>query len=305
MSSITRYEGIFSALATPMDEAGEIDYDAHLEMMEWQLSPHRFAAESDQALERAEEGVSGFVLYGTTGESATLGLSEKERLTTLAVERFPDQVLIAGVGTNSTESSMSLAQRARSWGATAGLLVTPYYNRPSQEGLYRHILSVAERVPDWPLILYVVPSRAAVTIEIGTLDRILSACPQVVAVKDASADLAYGAELVNCCEGRAVALSGDDPTALASWSIGSRGSISVVSNLLPVEMMRLWNLFESGQLSDARALFHKVHPVMRALFVETNPVPLKSALTHLNQQGLLPQIGFDGGRPTSARDALC
>ena len=299
MSFLKVYEGVFSALPTPMTENGEIHIEGLLSLMEWQAAPTPICGllsdETCQDESKALEGVSGFVLYGTTGESSTLSLDEKEAITMSAVERFPHHTLIAGIGTNATEGSASLAHQARSWGADGGLLVTPYYNRPSQEGLYRHILSVAERVPDWPLVLYVVPSRAAVTIEVETLNRILTACPQVIAVKDASADIAYGAELISCCEGRAVALSGDDPTALASWAIGARGSISVISNLCPAEMVSLWRSFEKGHLSAARSLFHHLHPLIRTLFIDTNPIPLKFALAELIHRDLLPVIPFSSG----------
>ena len=290
MSCQTVFEGVYSALPTPMTQEREVDLEGLLNLMAWQLEPRNLCDEG-LLVERSDlerRGVSGFVLYGTTGEASTLTIAEREVITTRSVERYPEHTLIAGVGTNSTVSSAELATQARSWGADAGLLVTPYYNRPSQEGLYRHVLQVAESVPDWPLILYIVPSRAAVTIEVNTLDRILNACPQVVAIKDASADLAYGVEVIRCCEGRATVLSGDDPTALASWAIGAQGSISVMSNLFPAEMMTMFRLFQRGQLTSAQSLFHLIHPVIQALFIDTNPVPLKCILAELSRQGRIP-----------------
>ena len=294
MESLKPLEGIFSAVPTFFDQREKLDVAALLQFMEWQLKPNYLdeftAQQSDSKKDRRVEAVSGFVLYGTTGESPTLSLSEKEQITHRAKEQFPTSMMIAGIGTNSTVSSMDNAKLARNWGADAGLLVTPYYNRPTQEGLYRHCLSVAESVPDWPLVLYVVPSRTGVTLNIETIDRLLETCPQIISIKDASADLSYCAELVSCCGQRASVLSGDDPSALASWALGARGSISVVSNLCPAEMMNLWRLFNRGLLSAAQEQFAKLHPLIRALFVETNPSPLKAALAQLSQQGLLTNV---------------
>ncbi len=307
MESLKPLEGIFSAVPTFFDDDEAVDVSALLQLMAWQLKPHhldQFLPKSldahlsdahlgnhlSQGVQGLGDSVSGFVLYGTTGEAPCLSASEKEQITSLAKEHFPQSVMIAGIGTNSTKSTIENAQQARDWGADAGLLVTPYYNRPSQEGLYQHCLKVAESVADWPLVLYVVPSRTGITLEIETVDRLLSACPQIISIKDASADLSYCAELIACCEGRATVLSGDDPTALASWAIGARGSISVGSNLFPAEMMRLWKLFNQGALAEAQKLFMKLHPLIRALFIETNPSPLKAALAQLSQQGLLAKV---------------
>jgi 4-hydroxy-tetrahydrodipicolinate synthase len=286
MKSLDTFEGIFSAVPTPFGDDGSVDLAGLVNLMSWQRRPN-WVRSGQGIKQQAPSGVSGFVLYGTTGEAPTLSLNEKEMITQTAMTHFSDMPLIAGVGTNSTTDSRALAHQVRSWGVDAGLLVTPYYNKPSQEGIYRHVLSVAEAVADWPLVLYVVPSRASVTLELETVDRILTACPQVIAIKDATADLNYCSELVSYCADRATILSGDDQTALAAWSTGARGSISVSSNLLPAEMMRLWHLFNQGKLIDARTLFLSLHPLINALFVESNPTPLKAALSYMTQQGII------------------
>lgn len=294
MGSIKLLEGIFSAIPTFFNQKEKLDVKALLQFMAWQLKPNYLdeftGQQSHYKTAYSAMPVKGFVLYGTTGEASTLSLSEKEEITFQAKEQFPETIMIAGIGTNSTMSSKENAQLAQNWGADAGLLVTPYYNRPTQEGLYRHYLSVAESVPDWPLVLYVVPGRTGVTLEVETIDRLLSACPQIVAIKDASADLSYCTELLACCGQRATVLSGDDPTALASWALGVRGSISVVSNVCPAEMMYLWTLFNQGSLDLAQKEFFRLHPLIRALFIETNPSPVKAALAQLTQQGLLENV---------------
>ena len=310
MVSVTPYEGILSALPTPMTSHGEVDLEGLLSLMAWQKSPTPLRApwnlpldfdKIELSVDRAARGVDGFVLYGTTGEAPTLSLKEKLRITEAAVEAFKETPLIAGIGTNSTKSSAELAREVRSWGIDGGLLVTPYYNRPSQEGIYRHVLEVAEAVPDWPLVLYIVPGRAAVTLEVETIDRLLSRCPQIVSIKDASADLSYCAELVNCCDDRATVLSGDDPTALAAWAIGAQGSISVGSNLFPAEMAHLWELHREQRLTEARRAFLSLHPMICSLFIESNPVPLKYALAEMSRRGL---FSFDHSLEESVRGPL-
>ena len=283
MKPVTTLEGIFSALPTPFTENGVVDIPTLLDLMAWQLNPHFL----HQSFTNCQPSVSGFVLYGTTGEAPTLSLQEKELLTKTTRERFPEQTLIVGIGSNNTAQTAEFAKRACSWGADAGLLVTPYYNRPNQDGLFQHTLKVAESVPNWPLVLYVVPSRTGVTLEIETVDRILSACPQVIAIKDASADLSYTQELISCCGNRASVLSGDDLTALPAWSIGAKGSISVISNLCPAEVMLLWSYHQGQAFKDAQTLFKQIHPMIKSLFIDTNPIPLKAALHQIYQMGLL------------------
>lgn len=293
--------GVYSATPTPFTERGEVDLEGLINLMSWQRSPdplpHQIlpsdmreapAAQVSESSREGAYGVDGFVIYGTTGEAPTLSLAEREQITRATTEAFPDVEVIAGVGSYSTANSVELAIQARSWGASGGLVVTPYYNKPSQAGLYQHFATIAEATPDWPLILYVVPSRAAIHLEVEVIDRLLNRYPNIVGIKDATADLAYTAEVISCCEGRASVLSGDDPTALAAWSIGARGSISVASNLVPRAFSRLWRLSEDQEVGEARRLFLELHPLIRSLFLESNPVPLKAALAQWSRAGLIP-----------------
>lgn len=288
MQGLKPFTGIYSALATPFDREGAVDVSLLLNTMAWQSTPKRSSL--DEVPDQAKRGVDGFVLYGTTGEAPTLSLQDKELITVSALERAPQLPLIAGIGTNCTRSSAELAKYARSWGAHAGLLVTPYYNKPSQEGLYRHVCEVAEAVPDWPLILYVVPARTAVHLDLETVGRILDRCSQVCSIKDATGDLDYCGALVELLQGRATVLSGDDLTALPAWTLGARGSISVCSNLIPHQFSGMWSLHQSGQREGAADLFSQLLPLIEALFIETNPAPLKSALNWAAQRGLLTGI---------------
>ena len=278
--------GIYSAVPTPFQASGDLDLERLLDLMAWQLDP------CGDSVDRGERGVQGFVIYGTTGESPTLTLAEREQITRAAVARFPTVEMIAGVGSNSTTGSVELATQARAWGASGGLVVTPYYNKPSQEGLYRHFATIAEATPEWPLILYVVPGRASVSLDVEVVEKLLRNYPHIVGVKDATADLAYAAELLSCCGERAHVLSGDDPTALAAWSLGMQGSISVVSNLIPSTFATLWAHHTRGERDAARRLFLAIHPLIRALFVESNPIPLKEALGRWSAEELIPITGL-------------
>ena len=274
------FQGIYSALPTPFSTSGEINLPLLLATMNWQLTSE----------DKQTPCVDGFVLYGTTGEAPTLSLSERELITRSAVQQFPQTPLIAGVGSNCTQTSIMLAQQAHQWGATAGLVVTPYYNRPSQEGIYQHVCRIADATPDWPLVIYVVPGRTSIHLDVETVHRILTRCPQVISVKDATADLSYCAELISCCQDRASVLSGDDPTAWAAWSLGAQGSISVCSNLCPHDFCMIWQAYLDGNFDDGRARFRALAPLIRLLFIESNPSPLKAALAWRTQHGLVSQL---------------
>jgi 4-hydroxy-tetrahydrodipicolinate synthase len=275
--------GVISALPTPFNAEERVDLNALQALVQSQLSPDS----TDLHL-----GVDGFVVYGTTGESATLNDREREQVTRSVIEVANGAHVIAGVGTNSTVETIRRATQAQAWGAGGGLVVTPYYNKPSQEGLARHFSAVAQATPDWPLILYVVPSRAQVTLEVDTLRRLLDRHPNIIAIKDATGDMLYGAQLIKACEGRAHVLSGDDLTALPLWSLGAMGSISVTSNLYPASFARLWRDVLSHRWSEARRDFLELLPLIEGLFIETNPVPLKEGLSwklpHFNPKVRLP-----------------
>ncbi len=257
------FEGVYTAIVTPFDpNTLKIDFDALERLVEQQV----------------EGGVDGIIPCGTTGESATLSDEERVEMFRACIRFAAGRLkVVAGVGTNDTARAIENARGALELGADGGLVVTPYYNKPTQEGLYLHYRAIAEAVPQLPLIPYNVPSRTSVGFAADTLVR-LSELPNIVAVKEASADMAMGAELVGRCGSNMLVLSGDDATALPLWSVGGRGVICVASNLVPERMVALWRAFDRGDLGEARRLHLRMLPLFRGLFVETNPTPVKQAL---------------------------
>ena len=255
------FGGVNTAIVTPFRD-GEIDWATYEALVERQL----------------EAGISGIVPCGTTGESSTLTDEEKLALIDRTVRQVAGRaVVIGGVGTNDTAQSVRLTRAARELGADAGLVITPYYNKPTQAGLYAHFAAIARSAPDFPLVLYNVPGRTGVNLAVETTDR-LADLPEVVAIKDATADLVGAAELVATCGDRLVLLSGDDATAFPVWCVGGHGVISVTSNLAPKRMVALWSAFSRGDIAAARALHSALFPLFRALFIEANPVPVKAAI---------------------------
>jgi 4-hydroxy-tetrahydrodipicolinate synthase len=253
-------EGVWSALPTPFTTEGEVDECALKALVRWQLS----------------QGVRGVVAYGTTGESPTLSHADKERVTRATIEAAEGAPVMVGVGTNCTRTSVEFARQARAWGASAGLVVTPYYNKPTQEGLERHFSAIAEAVEGWPLTLYVVPGRAVISLDVEVAARLVERYPHIVAIKDASAEMVYGRALMR--QMSASILSGDDPTLLPHALMGGSGAISVLSNLCPAEVSALWRAVKAGCFDEARALASLLEPLAEALFIESNPTPLKAAL---------------------------
>ncbi|MFI5403418.1 MAG: 4-hydroxy-tetrahydrodipicolinate synthase [Planctomycetota bacterium] len=243
------------AIVTPFKD-GEIDLDAFASLVEWHVA----------------SGTSGIVVAGTTGESATLHPEEREALCRRAIavakRRIP---VIAGTGTNATWSTVQLTRAAVQWGADALLVVTPYYNKPTQEGLFRHFEEAARAAGGRPVILYDVPSRTAVTIQEATVQR-LARIPGIVALKDATGDLDRTSRL--CSD--LTMLAGDDATTLEVMRRGAKGVISVAANVVPEKMARLCR--------DRDAKLHEeLSPLFKALFVETNPIPVKFALHRMGR----------------------
>jgi 4-hydroxy-tetrahydrodipicolinate synthase len=250
-----------TALVTPFDGEGRIDRSALQRLVAWQI----------------EQGIHGLVPCGTTGEAATLNDDEKAEVVSLTVETAQGRVpVIAGCGTNSTRSTIEGAKRCAGAGADALLVVTPYYNKPNHSGMMAHYEAVA-RATELPVVVYNVPGRTGQNIGAAwTLE--LAAIPGVVAVKEASADLEQIAEILEGCPDDFAVLSGDDPLTLPTVALGARGVISVVANQAPGEMARIVEHVQAGELDEARALHYRLLPVMRANFVETNPVPVKTAM---------------------------
>ncbi len=253
-------KGAITAIVTPFRD-GRLDEEAYRELIEFQLAG----------------GIQGIVPCGTTGESPTLSHAEHKRVVEICIEQVKKRVpVIAGSGSNSTAESLELTQHAQEAGADAALLITPYYNKPSQEGLYQHYKTVASRTKI-PLVVYNVPSRTSVNLLPETMAR-LAEFPNIVAIKEATGDLKQYAKVVQLCGDKITVVSGDDFTVLPLLAVGGHGVISVVSNVAPADMVGMCNAFFAGDLAKARDLHYKMWPLTEAMFIETNPIPVKTAL---------------------------
>jgi len=254
------FKGAIVALVTPF-ENGRIDEQALRELIEFQI----------------ENGTDGIVPCGTTGESATLSHEEHDRVIEIAIDAAKKRVpVIAGTGSNSTAEALRLTKHAYEAGADGVLVVAPYYNRPSQEGLYQHYKLLAESIPI-PIIPYNIPGRTGVNILPETVAR-LAKIENIVGVKEASGSLKQMNDVIRLCDSRFSVLSGDDFFTLPLLTLGGKGVISVVSNVAPADMAGLVDAFEAGDLQKARVLHDKMVPLIDALFIETNPTPVKAAL---------------------------
>jgi 4-hydroxy-tetrahydrodipicolinate synthase len=230
------------------------------------------------------EGTDGIVIVGTTGESPTVSVEEHCELIKVAVEHAAKRIpVIAGTGGNSTAEAIELTRYAKSVGADASLLVVPYYNRPTQEGMYQHFRTIAEAV-DLPAILYNVPGRTVADMSNDTILR-LAQVPGIVGVKDATGNIARGSDLLRLAPASFAVYSGDDPTAMALMFCGGKGNISVTANIAPRAMHELCVAAMSGKVAEAVAINNRMLPLHNKLFVEPNPVPLKWAMAEL---GLIP-----------------
>ncbi|MDH4300657.1 MAG: 4-hydroxy-tetrahydrodipicolinate synthase [Nitrospira sp.] len=254
------FTGSLVAIVTPFRQ-GKIDERALAELIEWQIA----------------NGTNGIVPCGTTGESATLSHDEHNRVIELTVEVVHRRVpVIAGTGSNSTEEAIALTRHAKQAGVDAALLITPYYNKPTQEGLYRHYKAVAEAV-DLPLVLYNIPGRTGVNMLPATIAR-LSAIQTIMGVKEGSGSVQQASDIVQLCGDRLTVLAGDDSLTLPMMAVGAKGVITVTANIMPVEMASLVKAFTDGKIEVARRLHFKLSPLFAALFYETNPIPVKEAL---------------------------
>jgi len=254
------FSGTFTAIVTPLKD-GSVDEAALKSLM-------RFGIEG---------GVSGFVPCGTTGESPTLNHDEHNRVIELTVKEVAGQVkVIAGTGSNSTEEALALTRHAKKVGADGALLVSPYYNKPTQDGLYRHFKTIAENV-ELPLILYNIQGRTGVNIENSTMER-LSKIPNIVGVKEASGSILQMSEVVRLCGSQFDVLSGDDQMTFPLMTLGGKGVISVVTNIVPDRMSALTRHMLAGEIDEARAIHFEIFELCQAMFLETNPIPVKAAL---------------------------
>lgn len=259
----SRFQGCFTALVTPFVE-GKVDFDAIDRLVESQIAA----------------GVAGLVPCGTTGESPTLSHEEHREVVRRVVERTAGRrLVIAGCGSNSTEEAQALTRFATDVGADATLQVVPYYNKPSPEGLYRHFEAIA-RVSARPVVLYNIPGRTGVNMAPATVAR-LAALDNVVAIKEASGSLDQVSEIMDLA--KIDVLSGDDNLTLPMMAIGAQGVISVASNVVPEDVVALCRCAADGPMDEALAHHRRLWPLVRALFVETNPAPVKAALALLDR----------------------
>jgi 4-hydroxy-tetrahydrodipicolinate synthase len=250
--------GAMTAMVSPFRE-GKLDETRLREQIEFQI----------------KGGIDALVPVGTTGESPTLDFPEHERVIELTVEAARGRVpVIAGTGANATTEAVELHSFARKAGATACLSVNPYYNKPTQEGLYRHFMTLADRV-DLPIVLYNIPGRTGITMTPQTVAR-LNAHPNIVAIKEATGSLDMASEIMSLCD--ITVISGDDSLTLPLMSIGAKGVISVASNLLPREIKAMTKLALAGSFAEARAIHHRLFPLIKTLFLDGNPAGIKHAM---------------------------
>jgi 4-hydroxy-tetrahydrodipicolinate synthase len=261
-------QGSIVAIVTPMHADGSLDLPGLRKLIDWHIA----------------EGTDGIVIVGTTGESPTVSVDEHCELIKVAVEHTAKRIpIIAGTGGNSTTEAIELTQFAKRVGADASLQVVPYYNRPTQEGMYQHFKKIAESV-DLPVILYNVPGRTVADMSNDTIVR-LAQVPGIIGVKDATGNIARGTDLIRLAPKSFAVYSGDDATAMALMFCGAKGNISVTANVAPRAMHELCVAAMNGKVAEAIQINNKMLPLHNKLFVEPNPVPVKWAMTEM---GLIP-----------------
>ena len=253
-----KIQGLYTALVTPFRN-GAVDYDRLTKLVEMQIS----------------YGVDGISPVGTTGESPTLSFEEHERVIATVVQLVNGRCkVLAGSGANSTAEALHLTRHAKADGADFSLQVAPYYNKPTQEGLYRHFATIADSC-DIPIVIYNVPGRSGVAVSAETIARLAKNC-NVAGVKEASGSVDRVSEILDLCD--IPVLSGDDALTVPMMSVGAVGVVSVASNIIPKEMKQLVDLCNAGAFDQARAMHRKLYKFFKAMFVETNPIPVKAAL---------------------------
>jgi len=258
------FHGSLVALVTPMRADGGIDEDAYARLIEWQI----------------EQGTNGIVPVGTTGESPTLSHDEHKRVVELAIAVAGRRVpVLAGAGSNSTVEAIGLAEHAKKAGADGVLVVTPYYNKPTQEGVYRHYTAIAEAV-DIPLIIYNIPGRSVIDMSVDTMAR-LAGHKNIIGVKDATANLTRPLHTTRACGPDFIQLSGEDHTVIAYLASGGHGCISVTANVAPKLCAQMHAAWQAGDVAQAMAIQSRLVPLHDAMFAESNPGPVKYAASLL------------------------
>ncbi|GAB62612.1 MAG: 4-hydroxy-tetrahydrodipicolinate synthase [Candidatus Jettenia sp.] len=257
------FEGSFVALVTPFKN-GEVDYKKLKELIEYHI----------------ENGTNGIVPCGTTGESATLSFDEHERIIGEVVSMAAGRIIVlAGTGSNNSREALRLTKHAKKSGAHGALLITPYYNKPTPEGLYRHYKLIAEEV-DIPIVIYNVPSRTGISILPETVAK-LSEMKNIVGIKEASGNIDQTTQILQWCN--ITVLSGDDSLTLPIMSVGGKGVISVAANIVPADVAALTRHCLEGNFDAARKCHHKLFPLSKGMFIETNPIPVKTAMRLLGR----------------------
>lgn len=284
------FSGSITALVTPFNQDGSLDEDSFVKHINWQI----------------ENGTNGLVPVGTTGESPTLSHDEHKRVVELCVEVVKKRVpVIAGAGSNNTEEAIDFLEHASSVGADAGLIVTPYYNKPTQEGMYQHFKALND-VSNIPLLIYNIPGRCIVDMSIETMTR-LSKLKNIVGVKDATADLSRTSLQRHAIGKDFIQLSGEDMTALALMAHGGHGCISVTSNIAPKLCAEFQKACLIKDYDNALALQDKLTPLHKALFIETSPAPVKYALSLLGfckDVVRLPLVNISSDTKKSVKEAM-
>lgn len=259
------FTGVLPAVVTPF-KSGVVDEEGLRQLIEFHL----------------ENGVHGIVPCGTTGESATLSHDEHERVVEITVEQVNGRVpVVAGTGSNNTAEAVRLTAHAKKAGADGVLMISPYYNKPTQEGIYQHYKKVAEEV-DIPIIIYNIPGRTASNIEPTTFAR-LAEMKNIVGVKEASGSMKQITEIIRLCGDELAVVSGEDFLTYPLMTVGGKGVICVVANIVPRDMADLCNLLLAGDFDQARELYYRLLPLCHSMFYETNPAPVKAALAMMGK----------------------
>ncbi|MBN1793886.1 MAG: 4-hydroxy-tetrahydrodipicolinate synthase [Candidatus Omnitrophica bacterium] len=284
------FEGAYVALVTPFKD-GKVDGKKIEELVEFQIA----------------SGIDGILPCGTTGESATLSHEEHDEVIETVIQSVRGRVpVLAGTGSNSTREAIRLTRHAREAGADGALMIAPYYNKPTQEGIYHHYKAVADEV-DIPIVLYNIQSRTGINMLPETTARLYRDCQNIVGIKEASGNLDQMSEIIRLCGDDFNLTSGDDALTLPVLAIGGKGVVSVVANIVPNEVKQMIELFNVGDITGARAVHFKLLPLIKAMFFETNPGPVKTAMSLLgmmDSEVRLPLYRMSAENTTRLKKAL-